>query len=95
MRTPSSLLDASKVGHLRNRTSNPSASYPNIEETLSLSRAHLSLIFVVQLTIEVNSLIMASSVDAKLLKSTKFPAEFSQKVDMKKVNVEVMKKWVP
>ncbi len=35
---------------------------------------------------------MASSVDAKLLKSTRFPPEFSQKVDMKKVNVEVMKK---
>jgi hypothetical protein len=37
---------------------------------------------------------MASSVDAKLLKSTKFPAEFNQKVDMQKVNVEVMKKSV-
>ncbi|MCJ1451814.1 hypothetical protein MMC28_002154 [Mycoblastus sanguinarius] len=37
---------------------------------------------------------MASSVDAKLLKSTKFPAEFNHKVDMKKVNVEVMKKWI-
>jgi len=36
---------------------------------------------------------MASSVDAKLLKSTKFPPEFNQKVDMKKVNVEVMKKF--
>ena len=36
---------------------------------------------------------MASSVDAKLLKSTKFPPEFSQKVDMKKVNIEVMKKY--
>ena len=35
---------------------------------------------------------MASSVDAKLLKQTKFPPEFNQKVDMKKVNVEVMKK---
>ena len=35
---------------------------------------------------------MATSVDAKLLKSTKFPPEFSQKVDMQKVNVEVMKK---
>ena len=35
---------------------------------------------------------MASNVDAKLLKSTKFPPEFSQKVDMQKVNVEVMKK---
>ena len=37
---------------------------------------------------------MATSVDAKLLKQTKFPPEFSQKVDMKKVNVEVMKKYV-
>ncbi|MCJ1361332.1 hypothetical protein MMC16_000430 [Acarospora aff. strigata] len=37
---------------------------------------------------------MATSVDAKLLKQTKFPLEFSQKVDMKKVNVEVMKKWI-
>lgn len=36
---------------------------------------------------------MASSVDAKLLKQTKFPPEFNQKVDMKKVNVEVMKKY--
>ena len=36
---------------------------------------------------------MAMSVDAKLLKQTKFPPEFSQKVDMKKVNVEVMKKY--
>lgn len=36
---------------------------------------------------------MASSVDAKLLKSTKFPQEFAQKVDMQKVNVEVMKKY--
>lgn len=42
--------------------------------------------------IAVVSLTMASSVDAKLLKLTKFPAEFSQKVDMQKVNVEVMKK---
>lgn len=37
---------------------------------------------------------MAMSVDAKLLKQTKFPPQFSQKVDMKKVNVEVMKKYV-
>ncbi|KAL8947169.1 MAG: hypothetical protein Q9222_006521 [Ikaeria aurantiellina] len=35
---------------------------------------------------------MATNVDAKLLKQTKFPPEFNQKVDMKKVNVEVMKK---
>ena len=32
--------------------------------------------------------------DAKLLRQTKFPPEFNQKVDMKKVNVEVMKKQV-
>jgi serine/arginine repetitive matrix protein 1 len=37
---------------------------------------------------------MAASVDEKLLKSTKFPPEFNQKVDMKKVNIEVMKKYV-
>ncbi|KAI9835176.1 MAG: hypothetical protein M1819_002546 [Sarea resinae] len=37
---------------------------------------------------------MASSVDAKLLKQTKFPPEFNQKVDMQKVNIEVMKKWI-
>ncbi|SLM37778.1 pwi domain mrna processing protein [Lasallia pustulata] len=37
---------------------------------------------------------MATSVDARLLKQTRFPPEFSQKVDMKKVNVEVMKKWI-
>jgi hypothetical protein len=37
---------------------------------------------------------MATSVDAKLLKSTKFPPEFNQKVDMQKVNLEVMKRCV-
>ena len=36
--------------------------------------------------------IMATSVDAKLLRKTKFPPEFSRKVDMTKVNIEVMKK---
>jgi serine/arginine repetitive matrix protein 1 len=35
---------------------------------------------------------MATPVDAKLLKRTKFPPEFNQKVDMTKVNIEVMKK---
>ncbi|KAK5144847.1 hypothetical protein LTR04_001459 [Oleoguttula sp. CCFEE 6159] len=34
-----------------------------------------------------------ASVDQKLLRTTKFPAEFSQKVDMQKVNVEVLKKY--
>lgn len=38
---------------------------------------------------------MATGVDARLLKSTKFPAEFSQKVDMQKVNLQVMKKSEP
>ncbi|KAF3023891.1 hypothetical protein E8E15_006505 [Penicillium rubens] len=37
---------------------------------------------------------MASSVDAKLIRQTKFPPEFNKKVDMTKVNVEVMKKWI-
>ncbi|RYP56524.1 hypothetical protein DL771_011843 [Monosporascus sp. 5C6A] len=37
---------------------------------------------------------MASSVDAKLLRATKFPPEFNQKVDMQKVNIQVMKKWI-
>ncbi|KAJ9669085.1 hypothetical protein H2201_000911 [Coniosporium apollinis] len=37
---------------------------------------------------------MASSVDQKLLRSTKFPPEFNQKVDIRKINVEVMKKWI-
>ena len=37
---------------------------------------------------------MATGVDARLLKSTKFPAEFNQKVDMRKVNLQVMKKFV-
>ncbi len=34
---------------------------------------------------------MATGVDAKLLKSTKFPPEFNQKVDMQKVNLQVLK----
>jgi hypothetical protein len=34
---------------------------------------------------------MATAVDQKLLRQTKFPPEFNQKVDMKKVNIEVMK----
>ena len=36
---------------------------------------------------------MATTVDMKLLRQTKFPAEFNQKVDMKKVNLEVLKKY--
>ncbi|KAB5536661.1 PWI domain-containing protein [Coniochaeta sp. 2T2.1] len=37
---------------------------------------------------------MATGVDARLLKTTKFPPEFNQKVDMTKVNLQVMKKWI-
>ena len=36
---------------------------------------------------------MAASVDQKLRAQTKFPPEFNQKVDMQKVNIEVMKKY--
>ena len=35
---------------------------------------------------------MASGGDARLMKSTKFPPEFNQKVNMQKVNLQVMKK---
>lgn len=42
--------------------------------------------------VSVRSEDMATAVDQKLLRQTKFPPEFSQKVDMKKVNIEVMKK---
>ncbi|KAF2099618.1 hypothetical protein NA57DRAFT_75119 [Rhizodiscina lignyota] len=37
---------------------------------------------------------MAATVDQKLLKATKFPPEFNQKVDMSKVKVDVMKTWI-
>ncbi|KAM7215449.1 PWI domain containing protein [Rhypophila decipiens] len=37
---------------------------------------------------------MASGVDKKLLKSTKFPLEFNQKVDLKKVHLQVVKAWI-
>lgn len=37
---------------------------------------------------------MATPVDQKLLRQTKFPPEFKQKVDMTKVNIEVIKKFV-
>ncbi|EQL04269.1 Splicing factor PWI [Ophiocordyceps sinensis CO18] len=37
---------------------------------------------------------MASKVDARLVKATKFPPEFNQKVDTEKVNMPVMKKWI-
>jgi len=35
-----------------------------------------------------------SNKEKKLLKQTKFPPEFSTKVDMKKVNLEVIKPWI-
>ena len=34
---------------------------------------------------------MAATVDQKLLRATRFPPEFNQKVDMNKVNLEVIK----
>lgn len=37
---------------------------------------------------------MASSKDQKLLRSIKFSPESNQKVDIRKINVEVMKKWI-
>jgi serine/arginine repetitive matrix protein 1 len=37
---------------------------------------------------------LITNVDKKLLRTTKFPPEFDRKVDMTKVNVPVIKKWV-
>ena len=39
-------------------------------------------------------LCVSRSKDAKLLKTLKFPKEYDLKVDLKKVNWEVMKGWV-
>lgn len=50
--------------------------------------------FLSNITLPIQPPTMATTVDAKLLKSTKFPPEFNQKVDMQKVNLEVMKKSV-
>ena len=40
------------------------------------------------------SAVLVSDVDKRLLRTTKFPAEFNVKVDMTKVNIPVIKKWV-
>ena len=37
---------------------------------------------------------LTTNVDQRLLRTTKFPAEFNTKVDMKKVNIHIIKKWV-
>ncbi|KAF2799099.1 hypothetical protein K505DRAFT_332857 [Melanomma pulvis-pyrius CBS 109.77] len=37
---------------------------------------------------------MALTVDQKRLKTTKFPPEFDQKVDIDKVEIDLMKKWI-
>jgi serine/arginine repetitive matrix protein 1 len=37
---------------------------------------------------------MAMSIDQKRLKATKFPPEFDTKVDIEKVNIDLMKKWI-
>ena len=37
---------------------------------------------------------MALSIDQKRLKATKFPIEFDRKVDIEKVNIDLMKKWI-
>jgi hypothetical protein len=61
----------------------------------ALSQTQRDILFQQYPTINLaicSSVNMAASVDAKLLRQTKFPPEFNQKVDMKKVNVEVMKK---
>ncbi|KAH7086684.1 PWI domain-containing protein [Paraphoma chrysanthemicola] len=37
---------------------------------------------------------MALSIDQKRLRATKFPPEFDKQVDIKKVNIDLMKKWI-
>ncbi|KAJ5026603.1 PWI domain-containing protein [Bipolaris maydis] len=37
---------------------------------------------------------MALSIDQKRLKATKFPPEFDKKVDIEKVNIDLMKRWI-
>ena len=37
---------------------------------------------------------LTTNVDQRLLRTTKFPPEFNVKVDMKKVNVQLIKAWV-
>ena len=37
---------------------------------------------------------LTTDVDKRLLRTTKFPPEFNVKVDMTKVNIPVIKKWV-
>lgn len=37
---------------------------------------------------------LLTDVDKRLLRTTKFPSEFDVKVDMSKVNVSVIKKWI-
>lgn len=50
------------------------------------------LVFLRHLSRGVHISTMATTVDAKLLRATKFPPEFNQKVDMQKVNLDLMKK---
>ena len=37
---------------------------------------------------------LTTNVDQRLLRTTKFPPEFNVKVDMKKVNIHLIKGWV-
>lgn len=72
-----------------------STSSPNIIIATEKRREHLCLYrFAPNQAPHLQSVTMATGVDAKLLKTTKFPPEFNQKVDMTKVNLQVMKKYV-
>ena len=37
---------------------------------------------------------LTTNVDQRLLRTTKFPSEFNVKVDMRKVNIQLIKAWV-
>lgn len=40
------------------------------------------------------SAVLTTNVDQRLLRTTKFPLEFNVKVDMRKVNIHLIKNWV-
>ena len=56
------------------------------------SASHRSLLLPCPLQIDQDK--RFSDKEAKLLRTTKFPAEFGQKVDIRKVNLAVMRPWM-
>ena len=68
---------------------------PELQLSLSRTRlpAHATPHYSCNCTLS-QVLKMALSIDQKRLKATKFPPEFDKKVDIEKVNIDLMKKWI-